>query len=101
VSNKGEFAGEEVVQLYVTDLEASVNVPFSSLKGFQRVYLEPDESKQVSFTVDEKMLQMVNQEGKFILEPGEFKITIGGSSPGSRSLELGAPDPVEIMIVVN
>ena len=46
------------------------------------------------------MLQMVNDEGKFILEPGEFRITIGGSSPGSRSLELGAPKPVEIMLAV-
>ena len=101
VSNLGKLAGEEVVQLYVTDLEASVEVPISSLKGFQRIYLEPGESKKVSFTVNEKMLQMVNEEGKFILEPGEFKITIGGSSPGSRSLELGAPDPVEIMLAVN
>jgi beta-glucosidase len=101
VSNLGKLAGEEVVQLYVTDLEASVEAPISSLKGFQRIYLEPGESKKVSFTVNDKMLQMVNEEGKFILEPGEFKITIGGSSPGSRSLELGAPDPVEIMFAVN
>ena len=101
VSNKGEMAGEEVVQLYVTDLEASVDVPISALKGFQRVFLEPGESKQVSFRINEKMLQMVNEEGKFILEPGEFRITIGGSSPGSRSLELGAADPVEIMLAVN
>ncbi len=101
VSNKGECAGEEVVQLYVTDLEASVGVPLSSLKGFQRVYLEPGESKQVSFTVNENMLKMVNEEGKFILEPGAFRITIGGSSPGSRSHELGAPQPVEIMLTVN
>jgi beta-glucosidase len=101
VSNRGEFAGEEVVQLYITDLEASVDVPISSLKGFQRIYLEPGESKQVSFKVNEKMLQMVNEEGKFILEPGAFKITIGGSSPGSRSLELGAAEPVEIMLAVN
>ncbi len=100
VSNNGKMAGEEVVQLYVTDLEASVDVPISALKGFQRIYLEPGESKQVSFTVDEKMLQMVNDEGLFILEPGEFKITIGGSSPGSRSLELGAPEPVEILLAV-
>ncbi|MCK4855677.1 MAG: fibronectin type III-like domain-contianing protein, partial [Bacteroidales bacterium] len=92
---------EEVVQLYVTDLEASVDMPFSSLKGFQRIYLEPGESKQVSFRVNEKMLQMVNEEGRFILEPGEFRISIGGSSPGSRSLELGAPEPVEIMLAVN
>jgi beta-glucosidase len=101
VSNKGTMAGEEVVQLYVSDLEASVDVPISSLKGFRRIYLEPGESKQVSFRVDEKMLQMVNEKGKFILEPGAFKITIGGSSPGSRSLELGAPEPVEIMLAVN
>ncbi len=101
VSNKGAMAGEEVVQLYVTDLEASVDVPISSLKGFRRIYLEPGESKQVSFKVDEKVLQMVNEEGKFVLEPGEFKISIGGSSPGSRSLELGAPDPAEIILAVN
>ena len=61
----------------------------------------PGESKEVSFSVNEKMLQMVNDEGKFILEPGEFKITIGGSSPGSRSLELGAAEPVEIMLSVS
>jgi beta-glucosidase len=101
VTNNGDLAGEEVVQLYVTDLEASVDVPISALKGFQRVYLEPGESKQVRFTVNEKMLQMVNEAGKSVLEPGEFKITIGGSSPGSRSIELGAPDPIEIMLAVN
>lgn len=101
VTNNGEWAGEEVVQLYVTDLEASVDVPISSLKGFKRVFLEPGESQKIGFTVDEKMLQLVNEDGKFILEPGEFRITIGGSSPGSRSLELGAPEPVEILLAVN
>jgi beta-glucosidase len=100
VSNHGTLAGEEVVQLYVTDLEASVDVPLSSLKGFQRIYLEPGASREVSFTVDEQMLQLVNEEGKFMLEPGEFRITIGGSSPGARSLELGAPEPVEILLQV-
>jgi beta-glucosidase len=100
VSNNSEMAGEEVVQLYVSDLEASVDVPISTLKGFQRIYLEPGQSKQVSFRVNEEMLQMVNDAGKFILEPGEFRITIGGSSPGSQSLELGAPEPVEIMLAV-
>lgn len=85
----------------VADLEASVEMPISSLKGFQRVYLKPGESKAVSFRINEKMLQMVNEEGKFILEPGEFKITIGGSSPGSRSLELGTAEPVEVLLAVN
>ena len=101
VRNESEMAGEEVVQLYVTDLEASVDAPISSLKGFRRVYLEPGESKQVGFTVNEQMLQIVNEEGKFILEPGVFRLCIGGSSPGNRSLELGAPEPVEILLRVN
>jgi beta-glucosidase len=100
VTNNGELAGEEVVQLYVTDLEASVAVPISSLRGFQRVYLKPGESKEVSFMVDEQMLQMVDEEGRFKLEPGTFRISIGGSSPGMRSLALGAPEPVEIMVTV-
>lgn len=100
VKNNSDIAGEEVVQFYISDLEASVIVPISSLKGLKRVYLEPGESKIVSFTVDEEVLKMVNEEGNSILEPGEFKISIGGSSPGSRSLELGALEPVEIMLTV-
>jgi beta-glucosidase len=89
-----------VVQLYITDLEASVDVPISSLKGFRRIHLEPGESKTVSFTITEKELQLVNDEGRFVLEPGVFRIIIGGSSPGVRSIELGAPQPAEILLSV-
>jgi beta-glucosidase len=100
VSNTGTQAGDEVVQLYITDLEASVDVPISSLKGFRRIHLEPGESKTVSFTITEKELQLVNDEGRFVLEPGVFRIIIGGSSPGVRSIELGAPQPAEILLSV-
>ena len=98
ITNEGKVAGEEVVQLYVTDMEASVTVPLSSLKDFKRVYLEPGESREVAFTITQKMLEIVNGQGESILEPGEFKITIGGASPGPRSIELGAAQPVEILI---
>ena len=98
VSNEGEFPGEEVVQLYVSDIKASLNVPLSSLKDFRRVSLEPGESKELTFTISPDMLEIVDYEGNFIIEPGEFRIHIGGSSPGSRSLELGAADPVELLI---
>jgi beta-glucosidase len=100
LTNTGNQAGDEVVQLYITDLESSVVVPISSLKGFRRVHLEPGETMTVPFTITEKELQLVNDEGRSILEPGEFRITIGGSSPGSRSLELGAPRPAEILLSV-
>jgi beta-glucosidase len=98
VTNTGQLAGDEVVQLYVSDLEASVRVPISSLKAFRRVHLEAGESRQVSFSIGEKELQIIDEEGNSIVEPGEFRITVGGSSPGPRSLELGAAEPAEIIL---
>ena len=101
VRNTGKTAAEEVVQLYVSDLESSVDVPVSSLRAFRRIRLEPGEATDLEFTVDTKMLEMVDNDGNSVLEPGDFRITIGGSSPGPRSLNLGAPEPVEVMIRVN
>lgn len=100
IRNDGQVAGEEVVQLYVSDLEASVTVPLSSLKDFRRVHLEPGESKTLSFTIGNEQLSIIDDDGKSILEPGEFRITVGGSSPGSRSLDLGASSPAEIVLSV-
>ncbi|MFC2098118.1 glycoside hydrolase family 3 C-terminal domain-containing protein [Bacteroidota bacterium] len=100
VSNTGQLEGEEVVQLYVSDLEASTYVPISALKGFQRISLKPGESKQVSFTVDNEMLKVVKEDGTSVVEPGQFRLTIGGSSPGPRSQDLGAPQVAEIILSV-
>jgi beta-glucosidase len=91
VTNSGQYAAEEVVQLYVTDLEASVPVPQYALKGFQRIHLESGETKTVTFTISRRELEMVNNEGERVLEPGEFRISVGGSVPSQRSLDLGAP----------
>ncbi len=78
VTNSGDRAGDEVVQLYLTDLEASCRVPIRSLVGFQRVSLNPGESQQVSFTIDSEQLKLVNEDGKRVLEPGEFRVEVGG-----------------------
>jgi beta-glucosidase len=94
VTNGGEVFGEEVVQIYLTDLEASVETPIHALKGFERVGLEPGESKKVTFTITPDMMSLVTKDGKKLLEPGTFQITIGGSSPGGRSEILGAAKPV-------
>ena len=100
VTNTGNRKAEEVVQLYLSDLEASVDVPLYALKGFCRINLEAKERTSVKFTVTLEMMELVDQDGKSVLEPGEFKITIGGSSPGKRSEDLGAPTPVEAVFTV-
>ncbi|GAB5550512.1 MAG: glycoside hydrolase family 3 C-terminal domain-containing protein [Saprospiraceae bacterium] len=90
VKNEGDVAGEEVVQLYITDDEASVEVPQYALKGFQRVHLEVGASETVTFELPIEACKLINLEGKAVLEPGTFTVSIGGSTPSQRSLDLGA-----------
>jgi len=100
VTNTGDRAAEEVVQLYIKDVEASVVVPQISLKGFKRVALEPGETKAVSFEITPELMQIVNDDGERIIEKGEFKLFIGGSSPTQRSLDLGAAQWAEDVFTV-
>lgn len=80
ISNTGNVAGKEVVQLYIRDLIASVTRPVKELKGFELVALAPKEIKTIEFTLTAAELGFYNNQGKFIVEPGEFKIFVGGSS---------------------
>ena len=95
ITNTGKVKAEEVVQLYITDLKASTRVPFYSLKGFQRVQLTPGENKKVTFEITPELMQMVNDEGKRVIEKGEFKVILGSACPVQRSVDLGAALPVE------
>jgi beta-glucosidase len=80
ITNTGQRAGEEVVQLYIRDIIASVARPVMELKGFQRISLAPGQSKQVSFSIDPSMLSMLNEKMEHVVEPGDFRIMIGSSS---------------------
>ena len=81
VQNTGKTRGDEIVQVYVRDVEASVKVPIRQLKRFQRITLDPNESKTVSFNLPASELSFYDVESNdFIVEPGEFEIQIGGSS---------------------
>jgi len=80
ITNTGKIAGEEIVQLYLRDIIASVVRPVKELKGFQKIYLLPGESKTVSFIIDNEMLSFYNQQMQWVSEPGEFDIMIGTSS---------------------
>jgi len=80
VKNVGPRAGDEVAQLYIRDVAASITRPVKELKGFQRVSLQPGETKRVEFTLDPERLSIWNSELKFVVEPGEFKVMVGTSS---------------------
>ncbi len=80
LANTGNYKGKEVAQLYIRDLFASVTRPIKELKGFKLVELAPNETKAITFTLTEKELGFYNNEGVFIVEPGNFKVFVGGSS---------------------
>lgn len=77
VTNTGKLAGEEVVQMYTRDLVGSITRPVKELKGFQKIWLQPGESKAVTFTITEEMLKFYNADLKFVAEPGTFKLFVG------------------------
>ena len=85
VKNTGNREGAEVVQLYVSDKKSSLPRPVKELKGFQKVYLQPGEIKQISFTIGTDALSFFN-DGKheWVAEPGQFEILIGASSTDIR-----------------
>ena len=80
VENVGQRSGDEVVQLYIRDVSASVTRPVKELKGFQRITLRPGEKKRIEFTLGPEQLGFYDRTMKFIVEPGEFKIMVGSSS---------------------
>jgi beta-glucosidase len=80
VSNTGSRTGDEVVQLYVRDVAASVTRPVQELKGFQRVSLEAEESRRVTFTLYANQLGFYDRAMQHILEPGAFQVMVGTSS---------------------
>lgn len=80
VSNVGKYAGEEVVQLYIADPVASISRPVRELKGFQKIMLQPGESKVVSFSITPELLKFYNYDLKYDWEPGDFRIEIGGNA---------------------
>lgn len=80
VSNTGKLRGDEVVQLYIRDEVSSVTRPIKELRGFRRISLEPGETKTVEFTLGFDQLSFFNREMRPVVEPGTFKIMVGGNS---------------------
>jgi beta-glucosidase len=85
VTNTGNVAGDEVVQLYIRDLVSSVTRPVKELKGFQRVSLAPGETRTVTFEITAEHLAFYDIDMVFRVEPGEFRLMVG---PSSRNEDL-------------
>jgi beta-glucosidase len=100
VKNTGAVTGDEVVQVYLRDDEASYPVPRHSLVGFKRVRLAPGRSARVSFEIQPKQLACVDEKGRWVIEPGTFTVFVGGGQPGEAqglSAQLNAVGKVIIL----
>ncbi|MFD1875597.1 glycoside hydrolase family 3 C-terminal domain-containing protein [Hymenobacter bucti] len=85
VTNTGKMAGAEVVQVYVHDQQASLKRPEKELKGFEKIFLQPGESKTVTLTLDSDAFQFYDEGKKqWVLEPGKFDVLVGSSSRDIR-----------------
>ncbi len=80
VENVGKRTGDEVVQLYIRNVAASMTRPVKELKGFQRVTLQPGEKRRVEFLLTGEQLGFWNREMRFVVEPGDFKVMVGPNS---------------------
>ncbi len=87
VTNSGNYDGKEVVQLYIHDEFGSLARPVKELKGFELIELKKGETKTVTFTLTDKELGFYDNDGNYLVEPGTFKIMVGGSS--DKGLESG------------
>ncbi len=96
VTNGGSRAGDEVVQLYVRDIESSCVAPNHDLRGFDRVALGPGESRRLTFRLTPRDLSLIDDRGRRVLEPGRFLVTVGGSQPDPRSVALTGRTPLAV-----
>ena len=80
VRNTGGRKGDEVVQLYLHDPVASISQPVRRLRGFQRVTLDPDQARTVTFTLDKRDFGFYDNRGRFVVEPGRIDVYAGNSS---------------------
>lgn len=80
VKNTGNLDGDEVVQLYVNDVYSSVTTPEKTLRGFKRLNIKKGETTTVEFTLTKDELGLYNRQMKFVVEPGDFEVMVGGNS---------------------
>jgi beta-glucosidase len=86
VENAGSVAGEEVVEVYVSNKSATVPVPIRALAGIERLSLRPGERRHVTFSLTPRQLSLIDAAGRRVVEPGDYEISVGGKQPGFSGL---------------
>ena len=86
LENKGNYDGEEVVQLYLRDVVRSITPPIRQLKGFKKVFLKKGESKTITLTLTPEDLKFYNSTLDFVAEPGEFEVFVGTNSSADKKV---------------
>lgn len=84
VTNTGDRAGTEIAQFYIRDLVAEISRPVRELKGFKRVYLQPGETANISFTLSRKDLSFYKKDMSYGAQSVDFKLFVGGSSDAQQ-----------------
>ena len=84
LTNTGKYGGEEVVHLYLKDEVAMTVRPVKELKDFKKIFLQPGESKVITFKIDKEKLSFYNEKLQWITQPGTFELMIGSSSADIR-----------------
>ncbi len=95
LTNTGSCAGDEVVQLYIRDEVSSVTRPVKELRGFRRVTLDPGQTKTVEFSLGPNELSFLDRDMHRVVEPGTFRIMLGGSSTDFIETQLSVVEKVE------
>jgi beta-glucosidase len=85
VKNYGKMAGDEVVQVYISNLSSSVPVPIRSLKGFKRIHLLPGEARIVNISITPEAFSVIDEQNKRVIKPGVFEFAIGGVQPKEKA----------------
>ncbi len=100
IANVGAKEGEEVVQLYLTNLKKNITTPLYALKGIKRINLKAGEKQQLSFEITPEMMTQINEKGEKVMESTDFKVSVGGCNPSDLSKKLGASDMVSTVFTV-
>ncbi|MCM0649676.1 glycoside hydrolase family 3 C-terminal domain-containing protein [Clostridium swellfunianum] len=101
IENVGGFDGEEVVQIYLKDLEASTTVPNHSLVALRRVALNKGEKQALSFKIKARQMAVIKEDGSCVIEPGSFAVYVGGSQPDELSKRLTGGDMLKDTFFIN
>ena len=100
VENVSDRDGDEVVQLYVKHIDASVSTPIFGLQGFKRIHLKGKEKQTVELTLSPRQMAVFDDDGRCLVEPGVLEIFVGGSQPDALSQRLTGKTPLSARLTI-